>query len=266
MEQLFGQNELTIEPILTQLELMVIGSYEGSTDQVSDKAAADAVLAALFPNRWQESGVMNVSALTFTLTKGAFDSRIVPLVYQGGILMDPSLYSFVPGTGVFTFLSLPTGPITVTLVKNIFGAMAPDLTSDFPNKNLDITGLGAIDPIYSGIQFDPLKSGVKVKGTFDIRVTRRDNPTCDLEMAIYGDQWVPNSDNRMIRNSNPFFIAWIYWNPDAAAGELQVKKVVHYGCILNKGVYPIPKDDGKPSEFEIDAISLYSDVIDTIAT
>lgn len=265
MDQLFDQQELTIQPIGYPMQLLVIGDYEGSTDKDVDKANANTVLALLFPKRWKESATVDVSANTATLTSG-FDSRIVPLVYKNGTLIDESTYSFVASTGVFSaFNPTLTGidVITVTLVKNIFGAKAPEISSDFPSTTTDITGLGTIDPIYTSIKYEDTKHTLTVKGTFDIRKLRRKYPTVDLEKAVFGADWTSGGTNELKRNPNPFFVAWIYWHPEATTGELEVKKIVSYHCSLQKPVIPMPKDDGA-AEYEINAVALYRDSIDTI--
>jgi hypothetical protein len=269
MDQLWAQEEGQIQPLRAGMFCVVIGSYTGNDDLTIDKAAADAEIAKLFPNRWKESCTENVSAKTATLSGGAFDAAITPYVYRDDVLCAESEYTFVAGTGVFTFTTLGAGEvITVTLVKNIFGANLFEPDSSFPNTVKDIKAFGAIDPVYSTTEYQDTEHTIKVSGTFDISSLRRTYPTADLEKAIYGAQWDATSDveNTPARNTNPFFVAGIWWYPDATSGQVQVKKLIYYKCTLNKAVIPIPDGTDNAAKFEIDAVSLYNRTVNTLVS
>lgn len=269
MDQLFAQKEGQIQPLRAAMFLVVVGSYTGNDDLTIDKTNADTELAKLFPNRHKEACTENVSAKTATLSGGAFDAAITPYVYRNDVLCDEDEYTFVAGTGVFTFSTLAADDvITVTLVKNIYGANLFEPDSSFPNTVKDVKAFGAIDPVYSTTEYQDTEHTIKVSGTFDISALRRTYPTADLEKAIYGSQWDETSDaeNEPARNSNPFFVAGIWWFPDAEADQIEVKKLIYYKCTLNKAVIPIPDGTDNAAKFEIDAVSLYNRTVNTIAS
>jgi hypothetical protein len=261
MDSLWAQKEAQIQPLLPAKMLVVVGSYSGNDDLTVDQAAADAILVALFPKRWKEACTLNVSAKTVTASVGACDAEIMPLLYKDDVLVDDTLYTFTAGTGVFLFADAPaSGTYTATFVKHIYGAKVAEYDSSFPNKTQDIMAFGAIDAVYSSTQYEDSKHTVKVSGTHDVSKLRRKYPTADIEKAFYGSQWSATTaaENEFKRNSNPFFVAVIWWNPDATTGQVEVKQVVYYKCTLNKAIGPIPDGMDNPAKFEADAVALYS--------
>ena len=268
MDQLMAQKEDQIQPLLPGKFLVIVGSYTGNDDLTTDKGNADTELAKLFPKRWKETATPNVSANTATLIGGAFDAAIIPLVYKNDVLLAEDDYTFVAGTGVFSAFDpvlIGGDTVTVTLVKHIFGANVAEPDSQFPNKTTDIKAFGTIDPIYSSTQYEDTKHTIKVNGTFDVSILRRKYPVADLEKALYGSQWDEDSDaeNEPKRNTNPFFVACIWWTPDASVDQMEVKKLIYYKCTLNKAVIPKPDGTENPAKYEIDAVSLYCRMVDT---
>jgi len=267
MDQLFAQKEGQLQPLMPGKFLVVIGSYTGSDDLTTDKENADTVLAALFPNRWKESCTLDISAKTVTASGGACDTTIIPFLYKDDVLVSEELYTFTAATGVFLFAATPaTGTYTVTFVKNIFGANIYEPTSDFPNVTKDIKAFGAIDPVYSTIEYQDTKHGIKVSGSFDVAAARRKYAAAELEKAIYGSQWDEDSaaENTPARNTNPFFVAGIWWDPDAESGQLEIKKLIYYKCTLNKAVIPMPDGTDNQAKYELDAVSIYNRSVNTL--
>jgi hypothetical protein len=266
MDQLFAQKEDQIQPLMAAQMMVVVGSYTGNSDLTTDKANADTVLDKLFPDRWKESCSLNISGKTVTASGGPCDAAIAsPYLYKDDILVDDGLYTFAPGTGIFTFAATPAaGTYTATFVKNIFGANVADPTSDFPNATKDIKAFGAIDPVYSTTEYQDTKHAIKVSGTFDVSALRRTNPIADLEKAVYGSQWsaVSEVENTPARNTNPFFVAIIWWYPEAESDQLEWKKLVYYKCTLNKFIGPMPDGTDNPAKFEVDAVSIYNRITD----
>jgi hypothetical protein len=81
---------------------------------------------------------------------------------------------------------------------------------------------------------------------------------------VYGAQWsaVSEVENTPARNTNPFFVAVIWWDPDAETGQLEWKKLVYYKCTLNKFLGPVPDGTDNAAKFELDAVSKYCRMTD----
>jgi hypothetical protein len=249
--------------------IVVVGSYEGNDDVSVDKTNADTVLAALFPNRWKEDCTLNVSAKTVTASGGACDAKIIPFLYLDDVLVDEDLYTFTPGTGVFLFDATPaSGTYTATFVRNIYGANIFTPDTAHPNTMKDVKAFGTIDPVYSTLEYQNTTHAVTVSGTFDVANARRKYAASDLEKSFYGDQWDEDSDaeNEPKRNTDPFFVAGIWWYPDAEAGQLEIKKLVYYKCTLNKPIIPIPAGTDDPAGFTASAVSMYNRSVNTLAS
>jgi len=267
MRQLFSQGEMDAVGLLPGKLLVVVGSYSGNDDLAVDKAAADAVLDAYFPARWKEACTSVTSSKTVTASGGACDHAIIPFLYCDDVIVSPSLYTFNYATGVFTFdATQATGTYTATFVKMIFGGNTSTPESSFPNTTEDVMGYGTDDPIYSSTKYDANKHSIKVSGMYDVGTTYRQYGAVDLMKSFYGSQFDETSDVafELKRNNNPFFVAHIWWNPDATAGQLEIKKIIHYGCTLNKSLTPMPDGTGGPAKFEADAVSLYAYEVNTI--
>lgn len=270
MAELFAQHEEDIVTLNAENCLVVIGSYTGSSDLTTDKTNADAVLNALFPGRFKEAATVNASANTATLTGGAFNSELVPLVYKNDILLDEADYSFVAGTGVFSaFSPALTGgdTVTVTLAKFVYGVNAVEPVADFPVEVKDVKAFGTTAYVYRTTSYGDSKYSINVKGIYDARSLRRKYAANELQKALYGSQWDETSDaeNAIERNSNPFVAALIWWYPDATTGDLTIEKVIFYKCTLNKGIFPKPDGTDNAASFEVDASSLYAYNVKTLA-
>lgn len=263
MAQLFGQHEADIVTLPPENSIIIIGSYTGSTDLATDKINADTELAKLFSGRYKESCTENVSANTATASLGAFDTALVPMVYKNDILLDEADYTFVAGTGVFSaFSPVLTGgdAVTVTLVKQLFGAQSITSDADFPIKISDVKAIGTTEYVYRTTTYDDTKYTVAVKGAYDVRSLRRTNPANELQKAVFGAQWDATSGaaNAIARNTNPFFVAVIWWFPDAGSGELSMEKEIYYGCKLTKGLHPHHEGTDKEASFDLNAEALYA--------
>jgi hypothetical protein len=271
MAQLFAQHEADIVTLPPENSLIIIGNYTGSTDLATDKINADTEFAKLFPGRYKEETTENVSANTATLSGGAFDTALIPIVYKNDILLDEADYTFVAGTGVFSaFDPVLTGDdaITVTLVKQVFGAQSVASDADFPIKITDVKAIGTSDYVYRTTTYEDKKYTVNVKGAYDVRELRRTNPGNELQKAIFGAQWDATSAaaNEITRNTNPFFVAIIWWFPDAASGEVEIEKTIFYGCKLTKGLNPHHEGTDKEASFDISAEALYAYMSKTLAS
>jgi len=267
---LFDQHENDIVTLKQEDCLVVIGSYTGNGDLTTDKAAADAVLAALFPGRFKEACTVNASANTATATNGAYSTELVPMVYKNGTLLDTSEYTATPGTGVFSAFTPPlpgSDVITVTLAKFVPGVQTVEPVADLPVKVADVKAFGSNAYVYRTTSNDDDKYTVNIKGAYDRKLLRRKYGPSDIEKSIFGAQWNANSGiaNQIGRNSNPFFVAIIWWYPDATTGELVMEKLIFYKCTLNKAVFPKPEGTDKEASYEIDATAIYVYRVKTLA-
>lgn len=267
---LFPQHENDIVTLQQEDAVVVIGSYTGNGDYALDKIAADTVLAALFPDRYLEVATVVVSSNTATLVGGAYSSELVPMVYKNGTLLATTEYTEDPTTGRFHTFTTPLGgadAITVTLAKFCPGVNAVEQVVDFPQKVTDVKAFGSNVYVYRTTSSEDDKYTINIKGAFDRKITRRKYGASDLAKALYGSQWSASSGvaNQYSRNTNPFFVAVIWWYPSAATGEVKMVKNIFYKCTLQKAMMPKPEGTDKEASFEIDALALYAYQVQTLA-
>jgi len=268
---LFAQHELDIVPLRPEDCIVVIGSYTGSTDLSTDKSNADAELAALFPARFKQACTETVSSNIAVLSRGAYDSDITALVYKNDVLLDSSTYTATAGTGTFSAFSPALGggdAITATLVRLAYGMQSLEYDADFPVDTVEIKSAGTREYIYKSTTPGDSKFTLTVNGAYDIRKLRRTTPGNELEKSVFGSQWVATSAtaNAVARNTNPFFVAVIWWYPSATSGEVTLEKVIFYKCDLTKGLMPTFDGIENEAKYNIEAEATYVYRIKTLVS